>query len=504
MFSSKSQFPFIGLKKQKQHTSAVQMTSSTTTTAAINDESNDIMIADINYENDNDVATRSLLYHDYLLHGSRGGGDTAIDHKYDGGTSSLSTSIFNLVNNVAGAGMLTLSSGMAKGDSTGYIPAILICMLFGTISGHTFNLIGKSCELTGANDFKGLWSYNIGKSSTYVVDSIIALQCFASCVIYSGILGDLSTKLLAAYNIVPNKYNNRSWNVLLISTTTLFPLGLIKNLSALGFTSILGLISVLYTVIFIVTRSLDGSYDLSSGQFINNENIIQLSESLKPSFQKTSLFNFGLSALVLASSFSLSFFAHYNSPVYHRELKHNTSQRFSTMVKYSYFILFMIYTVVMISGYSTFGDNCQGNILLNYHPNDILSNFGQIATFFSIVFGFPLVLRGLRESATGVLNAFGIMNTKQSTLVFILLSLITAVSVNVNDVSLVVGLSGATCGCFLVFICPVILFVKSMGNVYGLDSLDYMNARKNLLIIPFGFCVGLLGVIMTLKNAGIL
>lgn len=34
----------------------------------------------------------------------------------------------------------------------------------------------------------------------------------------------------------------------------------------------------------------------------------------------------------------------------------------------------------MMAGYATFGDICQGNILLNYHPNDILSTFGRLAT----------------------------------------------------------------------------------------------------------------------------
>ena len=34
----------------------------------------------------------------------------------------------------------------------------------------------------------------------------------------------------------------------------------------------------------------------------------------------------------------------------------------------------------MMAGYVTFGDVCQGNILLNYHPNDVLATLGRIAT----------------------------------------------------------------------------------------------------------------------------
>ena len=66
--------------------------------------------------------------------------------------STIAASVFNLVNNIAGAGILTLSAGMAAG--TGWIPAIIICAFLGTISSHCFAIIGEACELTGEKDFK--------------------------------------------------------------------------------------------------------------------------------------------------------------------------------------------------------------------------------------------------------------------------------------------------------------------------------------------------------------
>jgi hypothetical protein len=78
---------------------------------------------------------------------SRGGGNKAEE-----GKATIIGSVFNLVNNVAGAGILTLSAGMATG--TGWIPAMLICAFLGTIGGHCFKIIGEACELTGEADFK--------------------------------------------------------------------------------------------------------------------------------------------------------------------------------------------------------------------------------------------------------------------------------------------------------------------------------------------------------------
>jgi hypothetical protein len=79
---------------------------------------------------------------------SRGGGDDSSEE----GKATILSSVFNLVNNVAGAGILTLAAGMAPG--TGLIPAVLICALLGVSSGHCFSIIGKACELTGESDFK--------------------------------------------------------------------------------------------------------------------------------------------------------------------------------------------------------------------------------------------------------------------------------------------------------------------------------------------------------------
>jgi amino acid permease len=99
-----------------------------------------------------------------------------------------------------------------------------------------------------------------------------------------------------------------------------------------------------------------------------------------PLFQKASTWNFDFTSLVLASNLGLAYIAHYNSPNFYRSLKDTNSKRFRLMVNVAFITLVSLYTATMMAGYATFGDVCQGNILLNYHPNDILSTFGRLAT----------------------------------------------------------------------------------------------------------------------------
>lgn len=95
-------------------------------------------------------------------------------------------------------------------------------------------------------------------------------------------------------------------SVIAITLGLLFPLSLIKDLSALAFTSILGFGAITYTVIFIIVRSLDGSYALPGGHFLQDPSTI----AALPSFDRASIWNFDFTSLVLASNLGLACTSH--------------------------------------------------------------------------------------------------------------------------------------------------------------------------------------------------
>ena len=113
-----------------------------------------------------------------------------VDFTEQGDASGMAATAVQIVNNVAGAGILTLSAGMSAG--VGWVPASALCLMMGAISGYTFYVLGKSCEMTGETTFKGLWSRTLGTGSSWVVDASVALMCLSAATIYSGILGDVN------------------------------------------------------------------------------------------------------------------------------------------------------------------------------------------------------------------------------------------------------------------------------------------------------------------------
>lgn len=258
---------------------------------------------------------------------------------------SIPSTVLQIVNNVAGAGILTLSAGMAGG--VGSVPAALLCLALGGISGITFHMIGAACELTGQTSFKGLWAATLGSSTTWVVDTAVALMCLAAAIIYSGILGDISTQLLGLAGVSPS-FNIRWINILAITLSALTPLSLLRDLSALAFTSVLGCIAVAYTAVFITLRCVDGSYGLPAGR-----HIAALPAALVPAFEKASRWKVNFRALVLTSNLGLAYIAHYNAPAFYRALDRRSTKRFGVVCVAAFSVLSLLYLGIMLAGYFT-------------------------------------------------------------------------------------------------------------------------------------------------------
>jgi amino acid permease len=393
---------------------------------------------------------------------SRGGG------KQRG--SSPATSIFNLVNNVAGAGLLTLSAGMAGGVGSG--PAAIIGVALGAMSAYTFAAVGTCCEALKVKDFRGLWCKTIGESSAFAIDAAISVMCLSACVIYSGIIADVVTSLVATAGL---GNPGRAVNLGLVTTGVLLPLCLLKSLAALGFTSLLGLGAIIYTALFIFVRALDGTYASPNGVFYN----ALLSEGprasgLLPSFEMASRWGVSSKAFVLASNLGLAYIAHYNAPRYYSELDRKTPEKFRGVVWTGFGVLATLYVGVMLAGHSIFGDNCQSSILNNFAGNDPLAVGGRIATLVSIIFGYPLAFVGLLDSLKGACASvsggkgpLGALSNPHppawldNGLRVALLALATVTALVVEDIGLVVGLTGSLVGACIVYIAPSIISLNA-------------------------------------------
>ena len=142
------------------------------------------------------------------------------------------------------------------------------------------------------------WSRTVGPSQAWVVDYAITALAFGICIVYACFVGDTFTSLLkgtrnahrtdsdisrTTQNVqlypthpnprpithpttrrvgagLPPMLSSREASILGVTALVLFPLTLLKDLSALQYSSYVGIAAVLYTVVFIARRYYDGSY----------------------------------------------------------------------------------------------------------------------------------------------------------------------------------------------------------------------------------------------------
>ena len=104
-----------------------------------------------------------------------------------------------------------------------------------------------------------------------MVDAAIFALCFGVCIMYGCFLGDLFSSLLRNISFVPPAFSTRTSAILGITSLVLLPLCLLRDLSALRFSSMAGIGAVIYVTLFMVVRLFDKSYALGSGRLLQGQ-----------------------------------------------------------------------------------------------------------------------------------------------------------------------------------------------------------------------------------------
>lgn len=246
---------------------------------------------------------------------------------------------FNLVNNVAGCGFLTLTAGAA---GTGYLPAVGLVAFLGAVSGATFLLLGEDALRYQASDVRELWSAAVSPRSAWAVDASVAAFCGAAAVIYHGIVGDVFGPLLETYGV------GTPATVYAVAVLALFPLCQL-DLATLAKFSLMGCASVGLTAFVILKRALDGTY-LAEGAHRASAVVGEATGGCC---------DVSARALVLSANLGLAYVAHYNAPPLAESLARGDGgarRRFRRVTFLSFSLLVALYAGVMAAGKATFGD----------------------------------------------------------------------------------------------------------------------------------------------------
>ena len=241
---------------------------------------------------------------------------------------SLTTLVVNIVADLCPHGMLPLAYGIAQGGPTGIVPAVALVAIFGSMSAYTMTVYARLAEETKSNSIAEVWGKLIGEKSRWLADAAIFSLCFGCCVFYSAFIGDIFGALFAAAGVT-GVIGKRTTVLGAISAIFLLPLCLLEDISSLQFSSVLGVLGIMFTFIFHAIRVTDGTYTPQSGLFAK-----LLSAKMQPKWPspKYSMYSVNKGTLVLVNMLCVAFLAHYNAINYYKELEGATEGKYRTAI----------------------------------------------------------------------------------------------------------------------------------------------------------------------------
>ena len=184
------------------------------------------------------------------------------------GKATIPNEIFNLVKCIVGAGVLSLSAGVAAFGSapSALIPAAFLIAIMGATSAYTFILLARVSAMTGATSYADAWNKTREKGTAWIIAASSALDCFAGNLTYAMVLADTYKALLSFIGIGVTQTHA----LLGLTSSVLLPLCLVQDLSALAPFLLVGISGMLYTAVAIGIFYFGGAYASPAGPFLTN------------------------------------------------------------------------------------------------------------------------------------------------------------------------------------------------------------------------------------------
>ncbi|KAL8287637.1 hypothetical protein RQP46_003495 [Phenoliferia psychrophenolica] len=369
------------------------------------------------------------------------------------GKATMMSCVANLANTILGTGMLAMPHAFASG---GLLPGIVTVFFCGATATLGLYFLARSAAKAPhrAASFAALSKLTFPRLSR-AFDIAIFLKCYGVSISYLIIIGALMPRAVASFLPDADAWllDRRLW--ILFSMCILCPLAFLRKLDSLKFTSYVALCAVANLIFVVIYKYFDQTGLPPRGP-------VKL-VALGPSFISS------LPVQIFAFTCAQNIFAVFN------EIRANTQERLNIVIGTSIGSATLIYQVLGILGYLTFGTHVGSNIIEMY-PHSVLVSICQLALVVLVLFSYPLQVHPARasldkaifppsddaesgdhDSAEIPLGRF-VVETSAILLTTFLISMF------VDDLSVILGFVGATGSVSISFILPSVYFISLFKN----------------------------------------